>query len=252
VFKFLAPALLLASLSSAAYAQPAPAPAPPPPPPPPRVEASAEVAFVATGGNSSTQNLGVAGDFTSRPAPWTFRFRTGYVRNESEDVETAESFMMLFRASRALTPRVAAYGQYDYLRDAFAGIEHRNSVEGGLSFLAVDSAVHRLRFDAGLGYTNEQRLLGDDVSTATGTLGAGYRLRLSEGAEFADEGRFVFGFADSENWRFDNVAAVTARLTTILSLKASYTVRYNNAPAPTFEKTDTIAAVALVAKFAQP
>ena len=80
--------------------------------------------------------------------------------------------MTLFRASRALTPRLSAYGQYDYLRDAFAGIEHRNSLEGGLSFLAVDTAVHKLRLDGGLGYTNEQRVIGDDVSTATGTLGA--------------------------------------------------------------------------------
>jgi putative salt-induced outer membrane protein len=249
-FGFVSPIALLLACSANALAQ-APAPAAAPPPPPPRVEGSAEVALVATTGNASTQNFGIAGDLTSRPAPWTLRFKTGYVRNESEDIETAESFMMLLRASRALTPRLSAYGQYDYLRDLFAGTEHRNALEGGLSFLAVDVPVHRLRLDAGLGYANEQRVIGDDISTATASLGAGYRLRLSEGAEFTDDGRVVFSLSNGENWRFDNASAITARLTTILSLRASYTVRYNNDPPPTYKTTDTIAAVALVAKFAR-
>ena len=242
---------LVLALATTSFAQ-APAPAAPaPPPPPPRVEGSAELAFVSTSGNASTQNLGIGGEYISRPAPWAFRFKTGYVRNESEGVETAESLAMLFRAQRAISPRLSAYGQYDYLRDIFAGTEHRHSVEGGLSLLAVDRAVHRLRLDAGIGYSNEQRVVGDDVSTAIASFGAGYRARLSEGAEFVDESRMVLSLSNGDDWRFDNVAAVTARLTTLLSLKASYTVRYVNNPAPTFEQTDTIAAVALVAKFAK-
>jgi putative salt-induced outer membrane protein len=243
-------ALALAA-TSPSFAQAPAAPAAPPPPPP-RVEGSAELAFVATSGNSSTQNLGIGGDYVSRPAPWLFRFKAAYVRNESEDIETAESFAMLVRAQRALSPRLSAYGQYAYLRDLFAGTEHRNSVEGGLSFMAVDNRIHRLRLDAGLGYSNEQRVIGDDLSTAIASFGAGYRARLSEGAEFVDESRMVLSLSDDDDWRFDNVASVTARLTTVLSLKASYTLRYVNDPAPTFEKTDTIAAVALVAKFARP
>lgn len=246
--KYFLSVALLACLSSAAFAQ-SPAPAPSAPPPPPRQEGSAELAFVATSGNSDTQNFGIGGDLTTRPDPWMFRFRVGYIRNESAGLETAESFMTLFRASRKVSDRLALYGQYDYLRDLFAGIEHRNALEGGLSFLAVDNAVQRLRLDAGLGYSNEQRVVGEDISTAIGSLGAGYRLKISDSAELTDEGRFVFSLSNGEDWRFDNVAALSARLTTIFSLKASYTIRYNNAPAPTYDKTDTIAALALVAKF---
>jgi putative salt-induced outer membrane protein len=243
--------VLVLALAAPALAQ-APAAAPAPPPPPPSLEGSAEAAFVATTGNSSTQSFGLAGDVTSRPAPWILRFKSGYIRNEAEDVETAESFFFLGRAARQLTPRVAAYGQYDYLRNLFAGTEYRHALEGGLSFLAVDNAWHRLRLDAGLGYANEQRSVGDDISTAIASLGAGYRLRLSETAEFTDDGRFVLSLSQGDDWRFENVAAVTARLTDLFSLKVSNTIRFVNAPAPTFEKTDTITSVALVAKFARP
>jgi len=43
--------------------------------------------------------------------------------------------------------------------------------------------------------------------------------------------------------------AVTAKLTTLLSLKVSNAVRFSNFPAPGFKKTDTVTAVALVAGF---
>ena len=83
-------------------------------------------------------------------------------------------------------------------------------------------------------------------------VGAGYKLRLSESAEFADEGRVVLSLSDGADCRVENVAALTARLTGLFSLKVAHTVRYVNSPAPTFEKTDTITSVALVAKFARP
>ena len=74
-----------------------------------------------------------------------------YVRNESEDELKAESFLAIFRAQRALTPRLAAYGQYGYQRDRFAGILNRNAVEGGLAYTLVDRSPHKLVVDGGLG-----------------------------------------------------------------------------------------------------
>jgi len=45
------------------------------------------------------------------------------------------------------------------------------------------------------------------------------------------------------------MATLTARLTTLLSLKVSNTVRYVHEPVIGFETTDTITAFALVLKF---
>ena len=47
----------------------------------------------------------------------------------------------------------------------------------------------------------------------------------------------------------DETLAITARLTGLFSLKASNTIRYANAPVSGFTTTDTITAIALVAKF---
>jgi putative salt-induced outer membrane protein YdiY len=55
--------------------------------------------------------------------------------------------------------------------------------------------------------------------------------------------------SDGNDWRAGNNATVSAKLTTIFSLKVSNTIRFVNQPVPGFLKTDTVTAIALVAKF---
>jgi putative salt-induced outer membrane protein YdiY len=230
-----------------AFAQ-APA-APAAPPPPPRQEGTAEFAFVGTTGNASTQTIGLNGELIVRPERWVITNRANFIRNESESELTAQSFGYLFRAARTLTPRLSAFGEYAYFRDTFAGVAHRNSLVGGISYKIVDRPKHLFFTDAGVGYINEQRLTGDDVSSATWSLGAGYRWKFSETAEFSEDFRTTGVFADAADWRVLQAAAVTARLTNLFSLKVSNTIRYAHEPVPGFRNTDTQTSVALVAKF---
>jgi putative salt-induced outer membrane protein YdiY len=217
--------------------------------PPPAREGSADFAFVATTGNASTQTIGLTGELIFRPDTWVIKNRAVFVHNESEDTLTAESFLYIVRAEKALSPRLAGFGEYDYLRDTFAGLDHRNHVLGGVSYKMVDLPAHLLFVDAGLGYLNEQRRIEEDLSTGTYAFGGGYKWKLSPTAEISDDIRFTNTFADAADWRVANIASVTARLTTIFSIKFSNTLRHVHEPVDDFKGTDTITSVALVAKF---
>jgi putative salt-induced outer membrane protein len=230
-----------------AFAQaPVPATAPPPPP---KQEGTAEFAFVGTTGNASTQTIGLNGELIVRPEQWVVTNKAAFIRNESESELTAQSFAYLFRAARTLSPRLSAFGEYAYFRDEFAGIANRNSLVGGISYKVLDLPKHVFFTDVGLGYMNEQRLAGDDVSSATWSLGAGYRWKISETAEFTEDFRMTGLVAEGSDWRILQAAAVTARLTQLFSLKVSNTIRYAHEPVPGFKNTDTNTSVALVAKF---
>jgi putative salt-induced outer membrane protein YdiY len=74
-------------------------------------------------------------------------------------------------------------------------------------------------------------------------------LTLSETSEITDDLDIVGTFDRSEDWRLAHTIAVTAKLTSVLSLKVSNAVRFSDFPAPGFKKTDTLTAVALVASF---
>lgn len=246
-------ALVLLVPAPAAAQTPKPADLPPvaatPNKPPPFREGSLDFSFIAATGNSDAQTLGLAGDIIFRPDDWEIRNRAGFVRAETDDELTAEAFYYNFRGARKVTSRLSVYGQYDYLRDRFAGIEHRNVLTGGLDYLLVDQGPNRLSVFGGLGYLNEQRLAGDDLSTAVFDAGWAYRLKFSETAEFTDDLRYDQSLSEGDDWRIGHTAALSAKLTTLLSLKVSHNIRFVNAPPPGFEKTDTMTAVALVAKF---
>ena len=242
-------AVLLAVPAAARAQDPPAAPAPPPPPPPPKVEGSGEFAFVNTTGNAQSTSIGLRGEIIYRPAPWLLKTRAGFVRLESDEALEAQSFVFLFRAERELTPRTSLYGQYDYLRDLFAGIEHKNVVSGGLSYKLVDAARQKLVVDGGLGVSSEQRLVGEDVTAAVLLGGLGYLFKVSETAAITEDIRYEQSLEDGDQWRLDNTLALVAKINTILSLKLSNLIRYANAPVEGFETTDTITSVALVAKF---
>lgn len=241
----LAVAVLLTGLAGVARAQ---APAPPPPPPPPRHEGSVDFSFVGTAGNSSTQTIGLGGQFIVRRAPWEAKLKVDFVRNEADDAVTAQSATIDFRAQRPVSKRLSAYGQYGYQRDRFAGIIDRNAVEGGVAY-SMKSGPQALTLDAGLGYANEQRLPGPNLSTATLGFGGVYTIKLSATSDLSEDAHVVCSLSDGSDWRVANALALTAKLTTVLALKASTTIRYVNLPVAGFKKTDGVTAIALVAKF---
>ena len=245
----LGPAALLVVLVVSCLPTIAEAQAPPPPPPPPEREGSAEFAFVGTTGNSSTQTIGLGGEFIYRPSPWETKLKMSYVRNEAEDQLKAQAFVLTIRAQRPIKPRLSGYGQYGYQHDRFAGILSRNALEAGLAYSLLEQAPHKLIVDAGLGYANEQRLIGNNLSTAT--LGAGglYTLQISPTSELSEDGHFVFSLSDGSDWRYANAVALTAKVTTIFSLKLSNAIRFVNVPVLGFKNVDAVTAVALVAKF---
>lgn len=219
------------------------------PAPPPKHEATGEVAFVGVSGNASTNTFGVGFEDIVRPTGWVVRQRLAFVRNESDGTPNAQSFLYTPRAEKTINARLSAFGEYQYFRDRFAGVAHRNMMAAGLSAKLVNQDRHKLAADFGLGYLNETRLSGDDVSSAIYSAGTNYKLKLSDTAELADEVGVVGTFSRGEDWRVAHTIAVTAKLTDAVSLKVSNGIRFSNFPAPGFKKTDVITSVALVAKF---
>jgi len=210
---------------------------------------SAEVSFVGTSGNSSTESVGIGLSRTDQIDGWLVASKGAYVHNSSFGETKAESVALSLQAGKIVTRKLSMFARYGFLHDRFAGIESRNTVALGEAYILVDNPRNRFTADGAFGYANEERTTAPTTETATWDMGLLYDWKLSDTAEITDESRLVFSLSDSGDWRSGNVATLSAKLTTIFSLKVSNTVRYVNQPVPGFEKTDTITAVALVAKF---
>jgi putative salt-induced outer membrane protein len=222
--------------------------------PPRTCHGTAEFSFVSLTGNTDTQTMGIGGSVECKPGLWTYLAKGAFVRSETDDVESAKTIDTLFRASRDLSERLKAYGQFIYFQNRFAGIDNRYAIEGGLSYLLINTEMHILQLDGGFGYINEDRVpvpgvLDEDLSFPTARIGESYKWKFSKNAELGDDAGFTFNLSDGSDWRFANLAYVAAELTSILSLKVSHVITYLNEPVPGFGKTDTLTSAAIVAKW---
>jgi putative salt-induced outer membrane protein YdiY len=221
-------------------------------PPPPTHQQTFEAAYVGVSGNASSRTIGLGADLISRPARWLFPNRVKFVRNESSGELIASAFDFASRTEEALNVRASIFAEYGFFRDRFAGVDYRNDINGGVTLKVLTSARQALDIDVGVGYLNERRIAGDSISNGDYLLGADYKLTFSENAELSDDVRVTGIMSQRDNWRLEQTIALTTRIAGGFSLKVSNGVRYANFPPPGFKKTDTVTAVTLVAKFAQP
>ncbi len=99
------------------------------------------------------------------------------------------------------------------------------------------------------GYINEQRVASERVTFAVGRGYAKYAHKLSATADFSQDAEYLHNFKESKDYRFNAESALTAVLTTRLSLKVSYGLKFRNTPPPSFGKTDTLTAVSLIVNY---
>ena len=225
------------------------APPPAPPPPPPLWSGKAELSFVSTSGNTDTMTLGFGAEVGFKPDPWDVAFKAAFVRAESDGDLKARSLDLALRAGYRLSPRVEVFDICGYFENRFAGIDHRFNEDLGVAYLVLPEGPHKLKVEAGMGYTKEWRISAEDRSFATARAALGYKWAFSKTAEFSEDFAYVADLKTSKNWRVQNVASVSATLTSLLSLKVSHALNFLNEPSPGFRKTDTVTAAAVVAKF---
>ena len=237
--------LLLAAASPLAAQDPPPTP----PPPPPLWSGQGELSFVSTSGNSDTQTLGVGAEVAYQPLPWSFTFKSTFLRNEADGEEKANSLTAMLRGARVFSPRLEAFGRADFVRNRFAGIESRWSGEGGVAYALFPAPPQKVRAEAALGYATERGVDAEDRSYPFARAGVFYEWQISKTAVYTEELSFVQDLEDTPNWRIVNAGAVTADVTTVLALRVSFALLYSNEPVPGFEKRDSTVSAAVVAKF---
>ena len=222
---------------------------------------NAELTFdaIALHAESTTRDI-------TNPAPY------GTVVVTDTTKTTASSYALALMYRQNITERFYWFTGGGWYQNFFAGIDDRYIAGGGVGYTFVKTERHLLKGELGLDYTHEVPIESpppDQVSTAD-FFGLraylGYEFKISEKSKLTEDLNLFSNFDTSSAWRVNSVTALTAGFTDNLALKVSYTVMYSNeplfkyiAPTPpapgadnalyTFEKTDTILAVALVANF---
>ncbi len=211
---------------------------------------SAELSFVSANGNSKTQTTSAKDaftyDFTSKTK---LELEAGALGAKSDGKVTAEQYFALEKVSHKITDRDYLFEKYRWDRNVFAGVLHRHDFSAGVGRELWKTPKDLLIGEVSPGYINEERLNDKRKSFATARAYAKYVRTLSATSNFSQDAEYTLSLADSRDARLGTETALTAALTSSLSIKNSFVWKHDSRPPAGKRKDDTILSVALIASF---
>jgi len=210
---------------------------------------SAEVAVMTTNGNTKTQTSSGKNHFEYNWTKAKLDLNAGGLGSKNEGVVTAERYNAAEKAAYKVSDRNYVFERFGWEKNRFAGIANRwdFSLGAGRELLAL--AAHIVMAEFGFGYINEERIQSKRKDFSSGRVYSKYTWKISETANFSQDGEYLANFEDSKGYRLNTETAVTAAISTHFSIKTSYVWNRVGDPPPGFIKDDTTFAVALLASF---
>ncbi len=208
----------------------------------------AELSYVKSGGNSTLETLAVKNLFKLKHTErWRSSLKLAALNGKSEGTRTSENYTAELRTDYDLTSRLYTLAIAGWYKDTFSGLDGRYYLGPGLGYRLLTGPANILNAEAGLNYTKEKHTDGTTNDFMSGRLFAVYEYHFSEKNKFSQSVEYLYDFSDSKNYNVNTETALTSALNSYWSLKASYTIKYDNQPVPdTLQKKDTLLAMALV------
>ncbi|MEW6324505.1 MAG: DUF481 domain-containing protein [Nitrospirota bacterium] len=219
-----------------------------------------ELSYVQTGGNSRTQTLRLKNNaeylFTNRLAG---KWLVDLIYGETGGEQNAGHYMTELRLDYRLLDRLFVYGLGGAVKDNFAGIDGRYYTGAGLGYRVLAGPTHTLVVEAGANYNVERytptlnpapppKYLIPPIneSFVMGRFFGKYVFAFTEKSNFSQSVEYLPNLKETIDYVLISETALTAAMTGYLSLKFSYTLKYDQEPAGTAGRTDTIVSAAVV------
>lgn len=211
---------------------------------------AAELSVVSANGNSKANTNSAKNTFTYNWSDVTgLELLAGALGTKSNGTVTAEQYNASEKVTWKLVGSNYVYEKFGWESNRFAGVRHRYDGNVGLGRLLMDLPKHKWSAELGGGYVAEELINAPHNDYASGRAYSKYAWKLSETAEFSQDGEYLHSFDDSKAYRLKTETALIASMTTHLSLKTSFVWKRNAVPPAGTIKDDTLTSVALIINF---
>ena len=203
------------------------------------IDGSANVGFVATGGNTDVNSLRLDGDAVARAGANRYTLTAAVNRAEDRGTPTAESWNAGANYDRFLTRRLFVTANSLFTHDAFRDIDLRTALGAGVGYQLVDSPRLRLTANGGFGYVDENlHEVANDSYTAARESARIEFLALGTRLQIFHEHDGYFGLAGHDNRFVRTQNGIRIGLGAGLVTTLRWDVDYDRSPAPGRDHTD--------------
>ncbi len=200
---------------------------------------STEASFVNTNGNSKTTNTSIKNTFGYQWSKTALEIIGGGLGASSGDGTTAEQYFGNEKFTYNLTERNYLYEKIGWDKNRFAGIENRWDGSAGVGRNLIMAPKDTLKGEIGAGYITEERTDAPRNEFVSGRAYTKYIHKISTTSEVSQDVEYLHNFEDSEDYRLNTETALTAAVSTHVSLKTSFIWNRVAKPAPGIGQDDT-------------
>jgi len=206
-------------------------------------EASAEVGYILTSGNSDSETLISAFDGKTSYEDWEHILELEALNSSQNDERSAEKYVAALQSNYAMSERAYAFSRLDWEKDRFSGYDYQASVVVGAGYKAIKTEQHDLRFELAPGFRVSEPVAGGKQEEAIGRLSETYKWKITKGASLEQSASSEYGDTNTRS-RFK--LALTSQINGSLSMKAGFSLKHNSDVAPGVDKTDRETSLTLV------
>ncbi len=229
----------MSAAAGRADAQDCPCPSPTPPAPPWKVNLGGGLSV--TGGNTETSSYNVSVEAQYDPHTNNVVRGSGlYLRTSQDGITSTNRTLMTGRDEYTVNGRMFVFGNLEYQKDRFKGVEHVVAPQAGLGIKIVAKPTIVWALDGGLGGAIE-KLVGERATTKLA-------VNTSNRVEWKPAGTTTVFQKANALWKADDFGdayyhaemGVITSLAKRLELKFAFADDYKTKPpSPTLEKNDT-------------
>lgn len=212
----------------------------------------AELSYLTTSGNTEVETLAVKNTFKYHFSDISsVIWKLAGLKTTTDGELSAERYATDLRAQQNFTRRAYFYENIGWLQDDFLGIHKRVYAGLGPGYKFLTGPTHTLLGELGLAYVEETYTDSDKTADFTeGRAFVEYQFAFNKKNRFSQSFEYLYDFDVTENKRYNSETAIIAALNDSMSLKASYTVYYDNLPTPaTLKKRDDITSIAIIVNY---
>jgi putative salt-induced outer membrane protein len=199
---------------------------------PKRREFASDLGFVNTSGNSEVTTFNFGEKLILRAGRWEQKQLLGSVYGSQDGKRTSNLLFANWRSDFALNKSLALFGFAGYDRNTFAGISRRFEEAAGLAAKLLKRDSDQWTMEVGLAM-NQQRSVTDSALTFVSLRsGTAFRHNFSKASYVVQTVEFLPSLETSEDYRVNSETAFVAPISTHISMKVGYVVRYDNLPEP--------------------
>ena len=202
----------------------------------------ASLGYLSTSGNTDTTSYNTAFEIAYTQNKWTHTFNAAANGAGESNTTTAEAYQAGWESNYSVSEHDYLFGRVNWRKDRFSGVHEQLSESIGYGRKVIDTPVHFLSADIGVGHRSSDFADNTSESTVIGTLGADYKWTFSETSNFEQT---IVVETGSDNTYLESVSALRARLLGDLALVLSYTVKHNTDVPVGNTKTDKLSAISL-------